>query len=82
MNNYDTGLWIKMPLSELLTPRSGRVCKGPSWWAVTPDECVLFYQTYASPQCNENRSIAERVAPGLEVRFIEMAFVPYKRKDY
>jgi hypothetical protein len=77
-SDYNAAPWIKMPIAELVTPKPGRLCKGPSFWAVTPDECVLFFEDYSSPQSNTNRAIVERIRPGLEVRFIEMAFVPHR----
>lgn len=81
-SDYNAAPWIKMPIAELVTPKPGRLCKRPAFWAVTPDECVLFFKGYYSPQCNVNRFIVERIRPGLEVRFIEMAFVPHNCKDY
>lgn len=80
--NYNAAPWIKMPVSELITPAPGRICKGPSYWAVTPDGCVLFYKAYCSSQCNEVKSIVERIRPGLEVRHIPMAFVPHRCSDF
>jgi len=76
--NYDRAPWIKMPLAELTTPAPGRMCMGPRYWAVTPDECVLFYRSHGSPQCNTNSAIVERIRPGLEVRYVPMAFVPHR----
>lgn len=76
--DYNRAPWIKMPIAELTTFTPGRVCKHPSWWAVTPDDCVLFYKTLGSPQCNVDRAIVERIRPGLEVRFIPQAFVPQR----
>lgn len=77
-SDYSKPPWIKMPISELTRFAPGRVCNAPSWWAVTDDDCVLFYKTLVSPQCNVNRAIVERIGPGLRVQFIEQAFVPQR----
>ena len=75
------GRWIIAPLSDILTPMEGRVCMAERWWAVTPEGNVLFFDTYHSPQCNRNKSIADRLgksfnAPPTAARFVDMAFVP------
>jgi hypothetical protein len=80
--NYDTKPWIKMPVDELVTPKAGKICKGPAWWAVTPDNCVLFFKSYNSPQCNQQKAIVERIRPGLEAREIPMAYLPHRCEDY
>jgi len=80
--DYDKAPWIKMPVAELTTPTPGRLCMGPRYWAVTPDNCVLFYKAHYSPQCNVNEEIVHRVRPGLEVRHIPMAFVPHRCSDF
>lgn len=80
--NYDEKPWIKMPVSDLTTPKTGRICKGPSWWAITPDDCVLFFKSYGSPQCNSVKEIVERIRPGIEVRHIQAAFIPHRCQDY
>jgi hypothetical protein len=77
-DDYNSKPWIKMPLAELTTPKPGRICHCPSWWAVTDDDCVLFFKSYGSPQCNVNKSIVEHIRPGLKVQFIESAFVPHR----
>ncbi|HJV75400.1 MAG TPA: hypothetical protein VJ654_14330 [Noviherbaspirillum sp.] len=81
-DNYNQKPWIKMPLSELTTPKPGRLCKAPAWWAVTDDGCALFYKTYGSPQCNTDRRIVERIRPDCKQVFIEAAFVPHNCSDY
>lgn len=91
-NYNDKTKWLKMPLSELQTPKPGRMCLGPRWWAVVDDggvSCVLFFQSgkgrgqqYGSPQCNENRAIVERIYPGCTPVFVEMAFAPYNQWEY
>jgi hypothetical protein len=80
--NYDEKPWIKMPVSELMTPKAGKMCKAPMYWAVTPDDCVLFFKTYNSPQCNTIKELIEHVRPNMEIRFIETAFVPHNCSDF
>ena len=83
MNEYDyPNRWIKMKVEDLLTPKEGRVCYGPRWWAVTEDDCVLFYKSYNSPQCNTVKSICEHIRPDCRVEFFDIAFVPHKCEDW
>lgn len=76
--DFNAPPWIKMPISELTTFTPGRVCKQPSWWVVTDDDCVLFYKSHASPQCNVNRAVVERCLhrTGTRIEFIAQAFAP------
>lgn len=81
------GRWIKVPVSDLITPKPGRLCYGPRWWAVTENDEVLFFDDYGSPQCNRAESIVERLGKGFDAplttpRFIEVAFVPHRCSDY
>lgn len=81
-HEYSAYPWITMHVDDLTTPRHGRIVMGGRWWAVTPSGCVLFFKSYASPQCNTERSIVERVRPRLELRWIETAFVPHNCAEY
>jgi hypothetical protein len=81
------GKYILAPVSDITTPKVGRICYGPSWWAVTSDNEVMFFKTYGSPQCTINRSIVERLckrngAPISESKFLEVAFLPHTCSDY
>lgn len=79
--NYDEPPWIKVPLQDITTPRPGYICVGPSWWALTPDLCVLFYESYAFPQRSQHEFVTKRLCPGLEAIHIDMSFVPHKCSD-
>lgn len=85
------------PIVRMTNPRSRGLVQvyEDRWWAVSKDEGLYFYGTddspYLSPQCNANRSIAERVVKdGLiaqlgnfqEVRQIPLVFVPILINDY
>lgn len=74
--DYDRAPWRKMTLQDLTTPKPGRICMGPHWWAVTDDGCVLFYGN--SPQCNTDRRVVEHVRKDCTPKLIEMAFVPHR----
>jgi len=77
--------FVRVPVSEITTPKAGRICYGPSWWQVTENDEVLFYKRiWHSPQCNVNKSIVERLKRPFvkEIRFIEMAFLPHNCGDY
>lgn len=81
------GRWIVAPVADITTPRPGRICYGPRWWAVTENDEVLFFDRYGSPQCNINKAIVERLgkwfdAPATTPKFIEMAFLPHRCSDY
>jgi hypothetical protein len=77
--SYSDHAFLRIPLKEIKTVRSGKICYPESWWAVTPDDQVLFFtgQNYFTPQCNNNKSITERIMPtGCRAEWIEMAFIP------
>jgi hypothetical protein len=81
------GRWILAPVKDITTPKPGRICFGPHWWAVTENNEVLFFDQYWSPQCNTNPTIVERIgcgfdAPATTPKFIEMAFLPHRCSDY
>jgi hypothetical protein len=80
-----TPRWIKMPLAELTTPKDGRIVYANRYWAITDDDCALFFRSYVSPQCNVYRRIVERLtADGQRARieFVAIAFVPHNCADY
>lgn len=68
----------KIPVSEITTPKAGRVCYLASWWTVTPNDEVIMWKGH-SPQCHAVESIArylqEKLWPECSVRFIDVAFV-------
>lgn len=76
--------YIRMSLSDLTTPKGGRIVMTDRWWVVTEDEHVLFYRSYGSPQCNSNKAITERLAPsaGGKPVFVPVAYVPHNCRDY
>jgi hypothetical protein len=71
-----------MTIAELTTPKAGRICYPAAYWAVTDDDCVLFYKAYYSPQCNASESVVKHIRPDLKYKFIEMAFLPHNCHDY
>ena len=78
----DLSKYIKIPVSELVKPKAGYICYSKSWWAVTDDNCVLFYKDYNSPQCNNNLAVIKLIIPSMKYLEIEMAFIPHKCSDY
>jgi hypothetical protein len=81
------GRWILAPVADITTPKPGRICYGPRWWAVTESGEVLFFDRYGSPQCNINKAIVERLgsrfdAPATTPQLIEMAYLPHRCSDY
>lgn len=82
MRDYnDKTKWIKVPISEITKPKAGCFVYGGSWWSVI-DDCVLFFKSYASPQCNVNREVLKRMKPELEQVYLEFAFIPHNCSDY
>lgn len=81
------GNWIYVPLSDLITPKAGRICLGPRWWAITENKEALFYKYYGSPQCHQQKEVVDRVfkhpkGEPYEAVFLEAAFVPHRCSDY
>jgi len=81
------GRWILVPVSDLLTPKPGRIVYGPRWWVVTENDEVLFFDQYTSPQCNIHESIVARLGHGFDApittpKYFEIAFVPHRCSDY
>ena len=81
------GRWILAPVSDITTPKGGRRCYGPSWWIVTDADEVLFFERYTSPQCNSNEAVMRKYrgsfgAPAGTPKFIEMAYLPHRCRDY
>ena len=75
------GRWIIAPLSDISVPKIGRICYPNKWWRVTENKEVLFFDYYSSPQCNDNKSIVDRLACGFDAppttsMFLENAFLP------
>lgn len=83
----ERGRWILAPVSDITTPKPGRICYGPRWWAVTPDNKVLFFDTYNSPQCNISKAMVERLgkgfgSPDTTPVYLEMTFLPHNCSDF
>jgi hypothetical protein len=84
------GLNLKMirhlPLDEVVTdPGDGQWdVYTDRWWVYVPGEGLAFYGK--SPQCNSNRSIAEKVMqhswPHAELRFMERVCLRHNCSDY
>jgi len=80
------GRWILASVTNITTPKPGRVCYGPLWWAVTENDEVVFFDNYRSPQCNINKAVVASLCHGFDApvtkpRFIEMAFIPHRCTD-
>jgi hypothetical protein len=88
--------YTTMPLSALQNGTTGGYFYHivNHWWPISSDDQVFFYgnerSPYQSPQCNANRTIAERFhghidAAGFvvkEVRLIPIAYQPIQISDY
>lgn len=77
------GRLIVAPIEDMLAPKPGRIVRGPRWWAVTPNEEVLFQGDYSAPHCNTSKEAMEYVAKSLSLPvsdfvYLEMTFVPHE----
>jgi hypothetical protein len=82
------------PIEKMTDPHGRRLVQvyEDYWWVVNENDELYFYGTqrspYLSPQCNMNRSIAEKLATSVsyesvkEVRQIPLVFVPVRINDY
>lgn len=79
--DYERAPWRKVPVADIQQFRPGYVCKAPSYWAVTPDECVLFYESrgHSAPQCNTNAAVVRSLHPTLEARLIAQTYTKQER---
>lgn len=76
MNNYNEHPWVKIPVCDIIKPVEGRICYIDRWWAVTDDNCALFYKSIRAPQCNRCEEIVKMLCKDVEVRFIPVAYLP------
>jgi hypothetical protein len=76
--------FIRVPISEISTPKNGRICFGQRWWHVTTNDEVLFFRKkWHSPQCNSNEAVVRGMPiEGCEPRYIEMVYLPHSCDDY
>lgn len=81
-----TEKYRRVPILDLVEPKDGymRVIKD-SWWHVTDNNEVLFYQVrerglhWNSPQCNRDKRIVESLPiEGCTPLQIPIVFVPYR----
>jgi hypothetical protein len=86
-NHRREGKWILAPLTDILTPKEGRICLESRYWKVTNNGNVLFFKEYSAPQCNSNKNIADYLCrgsdcPATTTVFVEFAFIPHHCIDY
>ena len=79
-NHKILGNYILVPMEDIITPKEGRHVLMERWWNVTENDEVLFYRSYASPQCNSNKSIVDHLWDSKTIKtrsvFIPVAFCP------
>ena len=69
--------YLKIPISEIEFPACGYVCYPESYWLITDDNCVIFYNGI-SPQCNTNYKIAKMISDKgtkLEVKLLPIVYL-------
>jgi len=83
--DYDSKEWTKVPLETIKTPQPHNMVCGPSYWIVTPDECVLRFRE-SSWQHNAYEDIIkhmiETIHVGCRIEYLPVAFVPHDCRDY
>jgi len=85
---FDLSDFYRVPIEDVLTPQVGRIVYPSSWWIITPDREVLFYnkhREHTSPQCNSNRLVAEHLArnyPDCTVEQLPVTFLKHNCSDY
>ena len=89
----DDPRYVFMPESEILNASGLTNIIRDHWWSVHPEKGLRFWQSVrgrqgqligASPQCNANREIVERVLRHEcdEIKQIPLVIVPIKISDY
>ena len=86
---------VCLPESEIMKSTGNCDVMRGRWFAVDPEKGLLFWQDRRSrwgklrgarPQCNGEKSIAERVIgqnfPWAEIKFFETVIAPVDRDDY
>ena len=74
-----------VPLTERTTTRSSIVYNyANKWWVVHPEKGLAFFgKGYGSPQCNNDKSISQRLCPPWgRIEFIDRVLVPCNVADY
>ena len=83
--------WILAPISDIITPKNGRICYCDRWWFITENDEVLFFRSYSSPICNSYLDVMNKLGnnfnpPNITLKitpkFIETAFIPHSCDDY
>lgn len=84
--------FVFMPETEVLAARGTVQTIRDHWWSVHPEKGLRFWQptkgrqgklTGASPQCNSNKLITERLMyQGDEMKLIPLVLAPINVSDY
>ena len=70
----------KIPIEQILDPPVGQTVdvRGPTWWIVTPDNCVMFCR--GSPQCNTNqiivRKMRDKIYKDCDLVLLDKCYIP------
>ena len=84
---FDLSMFRRVPIDEIAAPKPGRISYPESWWIVTHEREVLFFakhSDHASPQCNTNKAIADRLSgnyPCCTVERLPIVFLDHNRPD-
>lgn len=78
--------WTRIPVSELAAPSKGglHMVYRDAWWAIDAENRVFFFKG-ASPQCNSNRLVVERLKTHPDmvgIVQIPLAMWPVSASDY
>lgn len=75
--------YIEMSISDASVAKEGCMVMMNRWWT-TDGKNIFFFHSYASPQCNSNKRIAQQIADirKHDVVFMPIVFVPHNCSDY
>lgn len=94
MTSMTNEKYTRIPMDQLTQPKTGLfMVYVDYYWVVTHDGELVFFSRsgknkYASPQCNQNEAITQRVAEhlpftfGFDVMKLPVVFVPINPADY
>lgn len=77
----------KVLISDIETPKPGRIVYPESWWVVSPDREVFFFckNGHESPQTNQNKAIVDRWVgkfPGCTVQKLPCVYLLHNCENY
>lgn len=77
---YESKPWEKFKITDVLEPRQNRLVQLNQYWVVTPDNCVLAFNS--TLQCNPDEKLAEMLRAAVHryctLQKFDALFIPLK----